>query len=86
MIKHDHENELLKQSLKKTNLNLIFQITFHISRQNAKHVINVYSQVIRFSIYRNSESLLKSHQVVQKKRLLREKKFIIVMFSKKGNS
>jgi hypothetical protein len=44
IIKHDHENELFKQSLQKTNLNRIFQITFHISRQIAKHVINILSQ------------------------------------------
>jgi hypothetical protein len=44
MIKHDHENKSFKQFLQKTNLNRIFQITFHISKQNAKHVINIFSQ------------------------------------------
>jgi hypothetical protein len=57
-----------KQFLQRTNLNRISQITFHISKQDAEHVSNILSQAIRFSIHRNSESSLKSHQVVQKRK------------------
>jgi hypothetical protein len=45
MIKHDHENELFQnKSQQEINLNRIFQITFHILKQNVKHVINILSQ------------------------------------------
>jgi hypothetical protein len=44
MIKHDHENEPFQTIFAKNNLNRIFQITSHISRQNAKHVIDIFSQ------------------------------------------
>jgi hypothetical protein len=55
----------LKQFLQKINLNRISQIISHISGQNAKHVVNIFSQVIRFNIHRNNESSLKSHQIQQ---------------------
>ncbi len=63
-----------KQFLQKTNLNRISQITSHTSRQNAEHVINILSQATRLSIHRNSESSLKSHQVVQKKEIAASEK------------
>ncbi len=44
MIKHDHENESFQTTFVKDNLNRIFQITSHISKQNAKHVINILAQ------------------------------------------
>ncbi len=63
-----------KQFLQRTNLNRIFQITFHISRQDAKHVINIFSQAIRLNIHRNNESSLKSHQIVQKRKIAASEK------------
>jgi hypothetical protein len=44
MIKHDHENESSQTIFARNNLNRIFQITSHISKQNAKHVIDILSQ------------------------------------------
>jgi hypothetical protein len=44
MIKHDHENESSQTISAKNNLNRISQITSHISRQDAKHVIDILSQ------------------------------------------
>jgi hypothetical protein len=44
MIKHDHENKLLKQFLHETNLNRISQITFHISKQDVtKQVTSIFA-------------------------------------------
>ncbi len=48
----------LKQSLQKRNLNRISQITSHTSRQNAKHVISIFSQQL-VSIFTASKFLLK---------------------------
>jgi regulator of replication initiation timing len=57
MIKHDHENESSQKISARTNLNRIFQITFHTSRQNAKHVISIFSQQL-VSIFTASKFLL----------------------------
>jgi hypothetical protein len=44
MIKHDHENESLKQFLHEKNVNRISQITSHISRQDAtKQVTSIFA-------------------------------------------
>ncbi len=87
-----------KQSLQKTNLNRIFQITFYISRQNAKHVINILSQQFVLIFTASKFSSKEAHQSVliatmirlqnlikscKRERLLRAKKLIIVMFSKR---
>jgi regulator of replication initiation timing len=101
MIKHDHENESSQIISAKTNLNRISQITFHTLKQNAKHVISILSQQL-VSIFTASKFLLKeltnlhlsqqwfvyriSSSRAKRERLLRAKKFIIVMFSKKSNS
>jgi aspartyl aminopeptidase len=44
MIEHDHENESSQTTSAKDNLNRISQITSHIPRQDAKHVIDILSQ------------------------------------------
>jgi hypothetical protein len=64
-----------------------YQHTFAANRFNihySKQNLIKKSSLIR--IHRNCDSFTKSHQIVSKKRLLRVKKFIIVMFSKKNNS
>jgi hypothetical protein len=43
MIKHDHENEFTEIFLQKKNLKSHFSITSHISRQNVKHVISIFT-------------------------------------------
>jgi vacuolar-type H+-ATPase subunit B/Vma2 len=58
MIKHDHENESSQTISARTNLNRISQITSHTSRQNAKHVISIFSQQF-VSVFTASKFLLK---------------------------
>jgi hypothetical protein len=59
------------------------QITFHISRHDAKHVISIFSQQFVSALIATvtrSQNLIKS---CKKKKIAASKKLIIVMFSKK---
>jgi GMP synthase PP-ATPase subunit len=68
---------------------IVFLKSHFTSKQNAKHVINIFSQQIVLLIFITinkhfSKKFTKS--CVSKKKLLRTRKFIIVIFSKKNNS
>ncbi len=57
----------LKHFLQKTNLNRIFQSTFHTSRQNVKHVISILSQ--QWLVYRISSNRAKKEDCCERKSL-----------------
>ncbi len=58
------------------------------SRQDAKHVINIFSHQIVLSVFIAIMHIFQKNSLnrAYKKKLLRARKFIIVMFSKKNNS